>query len=507
MVDTGNRAIHIVNSKGLITRKEVSAEISRNQNQGIRFILSNHDSKIVEAKAENIFSTQRNTVIAKDGVCVCLTEHFLAACALLNIDNIDVKLSEDELPFGDGSSQFWVDFFQNETDLCNAIISENDQINDNHVVDNKTENSNDDRFISIAPAENFKVTYKLDWDHPLIGKQEFSWELGDEIGELAKARTFSSEAENKMLGLDGWVVGYSDDGFSKPLLFDNEPARHKALDLIGDLMLSGINPLKLKAHITSNKGGHQLNAKLSKKIASLIACCLICFFSLCTQVNAEIFSIQLSGSDLKNVAATEITLKSEPEASFKLQNKFRVAGAKTLFTTADQENSKLRIFFSRGEQKNIQIIGKIDRVNYSGEPNIKIEDISYISKIGKDLSLDNITHQLVIKKDDNVLPFMGIVKAEILGPPERIFQQKLLIAVANVESYGFEFNKSLRSVKINGVKAKFLNENTIAATLSFDETNLDNFEEEFEIELEIEVQDKIIKKKIGSIKLLESVSG
>ena len=254
----------IIESKGLITRNIVKSTISPNQDKGIRFIIPK--GTVIEASYENISSTQRNTVLSKADESLCLTEHFLAAVALFNINNIDIKLSEEELPFGDGSAKLWHEAFQSEFFKNEKLIEEFSEIEIKETIIVSDEN-NSDRYIKLSPADSFKATYNMDWNHPKIGQQSYSWTRDTDIKDLAFARTFSSELENQMLGLSGWIVGLTEDDFSMPLLFKDEPARHKVLDLIGDLMLSGLNPLNLKAHIESNKGGHELNSKLAQKLS------------------------------------------------------------------------------------------------------------------------------------------------------------------------------------------------------------------------------------------------
>ena len=416
----------------------------------------------------------------------------------MNIKNIDVILDETELPFGDGSAKLWIDLFK-EHKLGEKIRESSKELKEEILVKDPNDES---RFIKAVPSENFKATYLMDWDHPKIGKQEYTWSLNDEVEEVANARTFSSEAENKMLGLDGWVVGLTKDDFTTALLFENEPARHKVLDLIGDLSLSGINPLDIKMHVSSSKGGHWLNSEFAKKLASLVTCFLISFLLLASPVKAEEYRLELKGEELSNVAAMEITMSFEPEASFKLDDYFYVSSRKPLFKTLDKKRDVIRIFFREKLRDDVLIVGKLNRENYSATPHVSIKKLNFISKLGTNVNPENIKAEFKVIEKDDVLPFMGIVKGEILGPPERIFQRKMLVALTNIETYGFELNKSIKSIRINGAKAKFLSENMIFATLNFPEGG---YKEELDINLEVDIREKTIKKKIGTIKLLESV--
>jgi UDP-3-O-acyl-N-acetylglucosamine deacetylase len=258
---------HFLESRGIISRELVGVEIFSNEDLGIRFI--SPQGFLIRATIENLHSTQRNTVLApkeNPSEAICLTEHCLAGLALLGIKNLDIKLNSYELPFGDGSSKLWVDFFQ-ENELSGNIEASKFSLKETIRIEDQ---SNPERFIEASPSETFSLTYKLSWKHPKISKQSFTWTLGEPIDEIYLARTFASEEENKILGLNNWVVGLTEDDFSMPLHYPDEPARHKALDLIGDLMLSGFNPLEVKMSVLSNQGGHELNSKLALELSKSV---------------------------------------------------------------------------------------------------------------------------------------------------------------------------------------------------------------------------------------------
>ncbi len=261
-----NKVKLTLESDGIISRNKVKARIQKNLGLGIRFVLDS--ATVVEANINNLFSTQRNTVIAKNEECVCLCEHFLAACALSNVTDVDLFINENELPFADGSAICWLDFFR-ESGLMQSKPHVKFSLKSSIMIRDEHDSS---RYIELVPADSFKVTYHLDWKHPLIGVQEYTWNASsDSIELIARARTFSNETENKILGLSGWVIGLTDDAFTHELHFTDEPARHKALDLVGDMMLSGVNPLSIGMHVISHKGGHELNSKVARYLADLYA--------------------------------------------------------------------------------------------------------------------------------------------------------------------------------------------------------------------------------------------
>lgn len=117
-----------------------------------------------------------------------------------------------------------------------------------------------------VPADSFSVSYHMDWDHPLIGKRWQAWDASLDPCEIASARTFGSLSEHEMLGLAGEVVSLTANGFTQPLRFPDEPVRHKLLDLVGDLRLTGVNPMAFKASFISIKGGHQLDVELARRL-------------------------------------------------------------------------------------------------------------------------------------------------------------------------------------------------------------------------------------------------
>ena len=108
----------------------------------------------------------------------------------------------------------------------------------------------------------------MDWQHPAIGKRWCSWTADQSPSDIATARTFGWQKDHQLLGVTDEVVSLKADGFSKPLHFEDEPVRHKLLDLLGDLTLSGINPMAIQAQFISIKGGHELDVELVKRLTT-----------------------------------------------------------------------------------------------------------------------------------------------------------------------------------------------------------------------------------------------
>ena len=167
------------------------------------------------------------------------------------------------MPLGDGSGQIWTDLFESGGIKPRKTAS-TFELNEPIIL------TKQDRTLMAIPDRSFSVSYLMDWDHPLIGKRWQSWDPLKEITEIASARTFGWLKDHQMLGLQDDVVSLTEDGFTQPLRFEDEPVRHKLFDLVGDLALAGINPLSFKAKFISIKGGHELDVEMAKRLAALV---------------------------------------------------------------------------------------------------------------------------------------------------------------------------------------------------------------------------------------------
>jgi UDP-3-O-[3-hydroxymyristoyl] N-acetylglucosamine deacetylase len=194
---------------------------------------------------------------------LCIVEHFLAATTLLGLTDLDVAVGGPEMPLGDGSAQLWLDLFkengfqpsaqESTVELAEPIILQKS-----------------DRVLMALPDTKFSISYMMDWKHPKIGKRWQSWDASMDISEIGSARTFGWLKDHEALGLQNDVVSLTHDDFTLPLRFEDEPVRHKLLDLIGDLALCGINPICFKAKFISIKGGHDIDVDMAKRLAALL---------------------------------------------------------------------------------------------------------------------------------------------------------------------------------------------------------------------------------------------
>ncbi len=254
--------------QGLTSRQPVRVNLYRaDKGSGIYFILSpggfeNADTEerlMVKAHADSVISTTRNTALGEGKVRVCFVEHILCALALAGIEDMYIEVLGPELPMGNGSCDLWIELLK-ESNLLNPIPEPSIELNQPIIL------KDGQRSLMALPSDRFSVTYLLDMKHPKIGKMWGSWSHGEDMNLVAEARTFGPLIEHQMLGFDKDVVSYTNDDFTMPLKSPDEPVRHKLLDVIGDLMLCGVNPLAIKADFISIRGGHAIDVEMAKRL-------------------------------------------------------------------------------------------------------------------------------------------------------------------------------------------------------------------------------------------------
>lgn len=251
----------VFTGRGITSRKDVRVECElKDPGHGIVF---NVGGTRIDANADNVVNTLRNVTLGKDGTRLCIVEHILCAAALYGLDDLLINVDGPEIPLGDGSAKFWIETFESagwqpKPTQATRTLSETITC------------AKGDRALIAVPDDQFSVTYLLDWNHPSIGKCWQTWSPATASNEISHARTFGSMAEHQMLGIADEVVSLTADGFSQPLRWPDEPVRHKLLDLVGDLVLAGVNPLSWKARFISIKGGHELDVQLAKRLRQLL---------------------------------------------------------------------------------------------------------------------------------------------------------------------------------------------------------------------------------------------
>ena len=253
---------------------------------------------LIEALSKYVVNTQRGTTLEKSGVKLKTIEHVLAALVGLEIDNVLIEINAEEPPIMDGSSRFFVDALEK------AGLKELNSLRKEYVIKNiityKDEKSGSE--ITVIPSETYQITAMVDYDTKVLGTQNASLsKLSDFKDNFSNARTFSFLHEIEMLLENNLIKGgdlnnaivyvdkkISNDTMEKlkkafnkdkvsvksngildnlTLHYQNEAARHKLLDVLGDLALIG---KRIRGKIIAKKPGHFINTEFAKKISGLI---------------------------------------------------------------------------------------------------------------------------------------------------------------------------------------------------------------------------------------------
>ncbi|MBX2861787.1 MAG: UDP-3-O-acyl-N-acetylglucosamine deacetylase [Vampirovibrio sp.] len=265
-----------VSGKGLITGLPVTVEIEAAPiGHGIVFYL---DGELpIPARLETVVNTERGVTLGHpSGKFLAIVEHFLSACAMAEASDLKVSVNgAPELPLLDGSAIEWIKHLN--TGLPDCMIKPKPELElaqPVHYVHNDT------TLLYALPSNRLQVTYAVDFDHPDLRQRWIRWDSAkDTVEDIAKAQTFGFVRELPTLQAMGLAkgvdehntLGLTDDGgYTRPLRMEDEPIRHKILDLWGDLMLTGLNPLHIKAHIFAFNAGHASHTGFAKKLLSAV---------------------------------------------------------------------------------------------------------------------------------------------------------------------------------------------------------------------------------------------
>ncbi len=220
---------------------------------------------------DSVIDTRMATVIGNEKGYISTIEHFLSAVYAYGIDNMRVIVDGNEMPIMDGSSISFCLL------LDEAGIQEQDAPKKIICVKEPIEVSDGEKFVRLLPHDNAQFDFRIKFDHPVIGDQQehFDFSTKNFVEEIARARTFGFakdiqylQSQNLALGATLQnAIGLDDHKVLNPegLRFDNEFARHKILDAMGDMMVSGHNIL---AKYESFAGSHNLNYQLTAKLLS-----------------------------------------------------------------------------------------------------------------------------------------------------------------------------------------------------------------------------------------------
>jgi UDP-3-O-[3-hydroxymyristoyl] N-acetylglucosamine deacetylase len=223
----------------------------------------------IKADVNNVRDTTLATTLGLNGVTVSTVEHLMSAFSGMGVDNATVELDAPEVPIMDGSSRPFVDLLKN---VGTRVQGKGKKL---LVIKDKIAVSEGDGTAMLLPSPEFRITYKIEFNHPAIGIQSYHMNFSDVSyeEEICAARTFGFLKDVEYLQAKGLALGGSlknavvlddlriinKDG----LRFPDEFVKHKILDAIGDLSLLGI---PIIGHFVAYKSGHRLNNLLLKEL-------------------------------------------------------------------------------------------------------------------------------------------------------------------------------------------------------------------------------------------------
>lgn len=230
---------------------------------------------MIPARVEAVSQTVLSTQLGFNDAHVRTVEHLLAALAGMGVDNARIEIDGPEVPLLDGSAQVWVEAIAEAGLRSQSVPRVVPQLEPVSVYQG-------DAFVAAIPAPETRFSYGIDFDLQAIGNQWHSWSLLPSYRdtnsssfalEIAPARTFGLAHQIEQLRQQGLIKGGTlenalvcgpEGWLNPPLRFANEPARHKILDLVGDLSLLGTFPA---AHFLAYKASHTLHIQLARLLA------------------------------------------------------------------------------------------------------------------------------------------------------------------------------------------------------------------------------------------------
>jgi len=237
-------------------------------NHGIQFVRTDlMDSPGIAARFNMVVDTSLATVIGYNGFIISTIEHLMACFTGQGIDNALVELDNYEMPIMDGSGGPFAEI------ISSAGAEDQSGARCFFVIKEPIEVERDGKFVGIYPDSTYKITYTIDYDHPLIGRQTCTVDVNDGTFEtqIARARTFGFLEEYELMkhyglaqggSLDNVLVIDEDDVVNPDgLRYPDEFVRHKILDCIGDFSLLG---MPILGHVVAEKSGHAFNHEFLK---------------------------------------------------------------------------------------------------------------------------------------------------------------------------------------------------------------------------------------------------
>lgn len=243
---------------------------------GVMFRRTDLENFEIPAIGRNVAKVSYATSLMRQGVLISTTEHLLSALTGLSVDNVIVELDNLELPILDGSAKAYVEAIEQ------TGLREQRRRREYLRVLKPIEIREGDKFLGLYPGDGYSISYAIDFPAP-IGRQELSLDLAcGTYGEMiAPARTFGFREDEQRLRDMGLIRGVSDlnaiiVAYGKvangPLRFSDEFVRHKVLDLIGDLALTG---RQILGRVVAERAGHAMHTALVSRLLRDRSTCVV----------------------------------------------------------------------------------------------------------------------------------------------------------------------------------------------------------------------------------------
>ena len=261
-----------ITGNGLMKNKPCTVKFCPSKSGKIRYFVGSEE---FDATVNNVISTDHCVVLGKNKAQAMLTEHLTAALAFCGINSVDIYMDEMEVPALDGSSKQWVELFKS-AGIDKPLLYKPKK----YTVSEPVYYLNGKTSLVILPADDLFISYAVNYDHNDLRTCFVNYNPKNQ-NEIIEARTFGFYKDLKKYQLLGFArgvnidntVGLIDDGYTTKLRSEKEPVKHKMLDLIGDLYLTGINPLDMKCQILAKEAGHAVHVKVAKILKDkLIEC-------------------------------------------------------------------------------------------------------------------------------------------------------------------------------------------------------------------------------------------
>ena len=239
---------------------------------GIRFVRTDLGAEaVVEARVENVTSTDRGTSLSQGDARVQTVEHLLAGVGALGIDNLIVEIDGPEVPIMDGSFKPFHDAL-----LAAGVQEQESRANVLVVAQPVTATLPNGESYTVVPSDRYRISTTIEFEHPLIRRQYASYDVGADVfaEQIAGARTFGFMKDADALRTRGLAQGVTLDNaivldetnlISGKLRWDDEFVRHKTGDIIGDLVLVG---RRIQGHVIADRPSHAGNVALARALIS-----------------------------------------------------------------------------------------------------------------------------------------------------------------------------------------------------------------------------------------------